>query len=370
MREVEENGGSILLSYGLTERLIEIIKTGVILTDEKATICFVNNLVLKLLKHKKESLIGQPIETIFMPEDRDIFLKNIINITKKDGGFEGEAMLLGKNGCRPFVYLSTAMYRDDPSNTSLMIFTMHDITRFKEMEKACEQQESFVGLGTITDQISHHIRNPIVSIGGFALRLAKEQLSREDYMRYTNIIHNEARRLEYIIDRLAEFTRIQAPVYGATTLSEILKGLKDGLSKFPKGMEEKIIFPDEKSLLGETVYCDLSLITKALLIIVQNSLESLKNGGEVRIEGKIENHLVSFYVKDNGEGISQKHLPHIFNPFFTTKFDNLGLGLTLAKRILEVHKGNIEVSSTKGEGTTVYITFPTQRRREIRTRRL
>ncbi len=77
----------------------------------------------------------------------------------------------------------------------------------------------------MTDQISHQIRNPIVSIGGFALRLARGKVSDEEYSRYTRIIHDESRRLEYIIDRLVEFAKVYPVCYSPLTLSEIFEGV-------------------------------------------------------------------------------------------------------------------------------------------------
>jgi signal transduction histidine kinase len=76
---------------------------------------------------------------------------------------------------------------------------------------------------------------------------------------------------------------------------------------------------------------------------------------------------VTLKVKDDGEGIAPENLPLIFDPFFTTKFNYLGLGLTMAKRIIHDHKGRIEVDSEPGKGTEVVVTLPRDRRREIRT---
>jgi len=359
----------IVWSHNLSNKLIEIIKTGVILTDIKATIRFANDLALKLLNHSRQSLIGNPLEMIFMPDDREIFLRNIIQVTNHEGGFEGEALLLGRDDTRLFVHLSTAMYRGDLPHMDLMIFTIQDITMLKQMEKVYQRSEGFANLGMITDQISHHIRNPIVSIGGFALRLAQKQLSKEEYFKYTNIIHSEARRLEYIIDRLAEFTKIQSATYQPMTIYQIIEGVREEITNFLEKDQSKVKFPDKKALSQDTIYGDFALIVKALLLIIKNSLEALRDGGEVSLEAKIKNHHVVFKVKDNGEGIQPKDLPFIFDPFFTTKFNNLGLGLTLVKRIIEGHKGSIDVFSLPKEGTTVTIMFPKERRREIRTKR-
>jgi signal transduction histidine kinase len=248
--------------------------------------------------------------------------------------------------------------------------TLQDITRLKKIEKEALGSERFAGLGRITDQISHQIRNPIVSIGGFALRLAKDQVPQDEYSNYSRIIHTEAKRLEYIIDRLAEFTQMHPARYSPLTLSEIFDRVKNIFSDCSEGDPLRIRFPDPKTLPVTPLFGDLGPLVRAIQSIVQNSLEAISMKGEVSITGDIQGNQVIIKVKDNGEGILPEHVAFVFDPFFTTKFDYLGLGLTMAKRIIQEHKGRIEVHAAPERGTEVEVILPRERRREIRTRLL
>lgn len=290
-----------------------------------------------------------------------------MKLTLEGRGFEGETLLQKKDGTTFFVNLSTILYKGDLPNLELIIFTMQDITHLKKMEKGYLGSERFAGLGMMTDQISHQIRNPIVSIGGFALRLLREQVSKGEYFEYSKIIHNEAKRLEYIIDRLVEFAQVHPSKYSAITLSDFFEGLKNNL-KIKLEDNPSIIFPDEKTLPVAPLFGDCALLIRAVQCVVQNSLEAIKDDGKIFLAGDIIDSQVIIKVKDNGEGISPEKIPFIFDPFFTTKFNYLGLGLTMAKRIVEEHKGRIEVVSAPGEGTEVTIILPQERRREIRRR--
>lgn len=350
--------------------MIEVIKTGILLTDSQGRIRFTNNLALKLLDYPKGSLNGKPIEVLFLPDDTQILLPNIMRLTMEGIGFEGEVLLRKRDENSFFVSLSTALYKEDSPGYELMIFTMQDITDLKKMEREYLGSERFAGLGMMTDQISHQIRNPIASIGGFALRLAKDQVSHEEYTHYTKIIHSEAKRLEFIIDRLVEFAQVHPTRYSALTLSEIFEGVRNIFSIDLEGDRFSIKFPDSETLPVTPMFGDLPLLIRAAQCIVQNGLEAMPRGGEVTVTGDIIDNKVLIRVKDNGEGILAEHLPFIFDPFFTTKFNFLGLGLTMAKRIVQVHKGRIEVDTVSKEGTQVSIILPLQRRREIRTRLL
>jgi PAS domain S-box-containing protein len=359
---------SINWSPGLISNLVEVLKTGILLTDNQGWIRFANHLANGLLGYPQDYLNGKSIETLFLPDDARVFLPNILRLTRDNSGFDGEVLLKKKDGDSIFVNCSTALYKDNSTGHELIIFALQDITLFKKMEKKQIESERFVGLGMMTDQISHQIRNPIAAIGGFALRLARDQISPDEYSDYTKIIHNEAKRLEHIIDRLVEFSHVHSDRFFALTLTEVFDGVRKAPQFELEGSSVRLKFPDSATLPVKPLYVDLALIEQALRCIVQNSLEASAKEGEVTVTGDIIGNQVLIGVKDQGEGIQPEHLPFIFDPFFTTKFNRLGLGLTMAQRIVQVHKGYIEVDSVPKEGTKVSIILPLDRRREIRTK--
>jgi len=356
--------------HSLSSTLVEVIKTGIILTNDKGIIYFANTLAFTLLGYSKDSLDGKSVENFFLPEDTQFFLPNIMRMTREGTGFEGEALLRRKDRSTFFVNLSTALYKGNSLGHEIIIFTIQDITHLKKMEKQYLNTERFSGLGMMTDQISHQIRNPIVSIGGFAMRLARKQISPDDYAQYSTIIHSEAKRLEYIIDRLVEFARVHSTLYAALTLSDIFEGVKNTSFARPEGNSSVIEFPDPETLSAVPMFGDLPLLIRAVRCVIQNGVEGITGGGTVTVTGSINGNKVLIRVKDTGEGILPEQLPFIFDPFFSTKFNYLGLGLTMAKRIVQEHKGFVEVESVSGEGTEVRIIMPRDRRREIRTRHL
>ncbi|MCX5805141.1 MAG: PAS domain S-box protein [Proteobacteria bacterium] len=369
----EGDGGMdpALWSQSLSSKLLEIVKTGIVLTDIEGHIRFANNLAGEMLGYSKDFLKGKSIKMFFLPEDTAIYLPNIMRLTLEGAGFEGEALLRRNDGSTFFVNLSTVLYKGDSPEYELMVFTFQDITHLKKLEKEYISSERFAGLGVMTDQISHQIRNPIVSIGGFALRLAKDQISHEEFEHYTGIIHSEAKRLELIIDRLVEFAQIHPAHYSAMTLAEVFEGVKKALRHQIEANILEIAFYESEWMYSEPIFGDLTRIIRAVQCLVQNALEALpENNGKVTISGNIIGNQVMILVKDNGDGILPENLPFIFDPFFTTKFKSLGLGLTLAKRIIQEHKGGIEVNTSNKEENEVSIILPRERRREIRTKLL
>lgn len=361
---------AISWSPHLITNLIEVLKTGILLTDKQGRIRFTNQLAVELLGYPQEGLNGKSIELLFLPEDTKFFLPNILKLTRDKTGFAGEVLLKKRDGNSFFVNLSTTLYEEASTGHELIIFTLQDITHFKKMGKEQLDSERFIGLGMMTDQISHQIRNPIAAIGGFALRLAKDRISHEENDHYAKIIQNEARRLEYIIDRLVEFARVNPDRYFALTLTDIFEGVKETFRKDGEGISNRIRFLDPETLPITPLFGDLTLIIRAVQSIIQNGLEAGSNGNDVTVSCESSENEVRIRVKDLGEGILSEHLPFIFDPFYTTKFNSLGLGLTMAKRIVQVHKGTIKVDSSPKGGTEVNLILPLDRRRGIRTKLL
>ena len=122
-------------SPGLISNLVEILKTGILLTDNGGWIRFTNHLANFLLGYPKDYLNGKSIEALFLPEDTRVFLPNILKLTRENTGFEGEVLLKKKDGQTIFVNCSTALYRDKSTGHELIIFALQDITPFKNMEK-------------------------------------------------------------------------------------------------------------------------------------------------------------------------------------------------------------------------------------------
>ena len=312
----------------LSGKLVEVIKTGIVLTDTDGRIRFANDLATKLLAYSREELKDKPIQTLFMSDDIGIFLPNIMKLTVEKAGFEGEALLRRRDGTTFFVSLATTLYKEeDDEGYQLIIFTFQDISHLKRMQREYVDSDRFAGLGMMTDQISHQIRNPLVSICGFALRLVKETAPRDDYAHYTEIIQSEARRLESIIDRLVELARVGKAGYAALTLPRIFEGVEKLFKADPDGKPHRISFPASDTLPRITIFGDERLLIRALECVIRNGIEALSGDGEVALTGGITGHSVVIGVKDNGEGIPPETLPFIFDPFFSTRFNYLGLGL-------------------------------------------
>jgi len=218
------------------------------------------------------------------------------------------------------------------------------------------QQEKFAVLGEMAANIVHEIRNPLVSIGGFARRLGRRLSPSQAEWRYTDIIVKEVERLERILTNVLSTSRDLKPSLAEVDLNEILE---DCLILF-EDLCERLRIKRRIELSGEIlrVRVDVAQIKQAILNLLYNAMEAMLEGGELLVRTSTVRGEVTLEVGDSGGGIPGEILDQIFDPFFTTKEHGTGLGLTLASKIVKSHSGSIEVQNRPGEGATFLIRLP------------
>ncbi len=347
---------------------LDLVQVAFVLTDIHSRILYANRFTERLFGYSRKEMEGERIRLFFLEEDLTYFLPNIIYLTLYQNGFDGEILLKQKDGKKVFVHLSTASFKE--GGESFLTFSFHEIQRLKMVEREKLLMDHWASLGLMIEEIAHQIRNPIVSLGGYAKRLTRGPSSPGDKI-YLSRILEETKRLEQMIQRLEEVILVQKPVLKKEGILEVIGGAIQDLSNEArsKGISIKL---ETKSLKGgEAFLVDRGLITRALSHLIENSIDAILNKSPkrektIRITVTTRDGDALISIRDQGEGILKRNLHHLFDPFFSTRPDRIGLGLTFVKRVIEGHGGKIHIESVQREGTTVTLILPMERRRQIR----
>jgi len=350
--------------------LLDTIQVAFLLTDAHAKILYANRQIESLFGYERGEIIGQRLRLLFLDDDLMYFLPNIIYLTLYKEGFDGEALLRRKDGVKVFVRIFTTIFREE--GEIFLTFSFHEIQRLKKLERDRLEAERWESLGRMVEEIAHQVRNPIVSIGGYAKRLQKAFSPKSRNQSYLGQIVFETKRLERMIRRVEEYIQFPKPTYQRENLLEMVEGAIQSLSA--EASEKGVSFVIQTRDLKENghLFIDKGLVTRALLHVLKNSVEAvtLVPAPEKRMTIEIalfdEGEAAGIAVSDKGEGIAKRDQKLIFEPFFSTRPDHVGLGLTLVRRVMGEHGGTIRVDSRLRRGTTVTLYFPKDRRRKIR----
>jgi signal transduction histidine kinase len=218
------------------------------------------------------------------------------------------------------------------------------------------RSERSAAIANLVQGVAHEVRNPIMSIGGFATRM-KEEIPKDSKLhKYLDIILNDTYRLEKLVRDVKEIAAMRnvylQPTDLKSLLSEVIDSFSPDISRHTIRLETDI----KKDL--PTINLDRQQISRALKNIIQNSVEALHEGGTLAIEAKQVDSTIRIVVDDSGIGIDEDKIDSVFDPFMTSKTIGAGLGLTMVYQIVTNHEGEIDITSSGGNGTTVSLELP------------
>jgi len=229
------------------------------------------------------------------------------------------------------------------------------VVRLSNSMKERERLSRLAATGELAATLAHEIKNPLNAIGGAAAYLRNNfrgALIRE----FLKIISDEVSRINALTTTLLNFARPVVPRPRESDLNLIVSDTVDLLE--PEAKENGVILRKNLYHRLPPLKVDPDQIKQVLINLLINSLDAIKEGGEVQVSTDARNGEVILSVRDNGEGIPEEVMESIFNPFFTTKTRGTGLGLAISKKIVREHGGDILVESRPGEGSEFRIILP------------
>jgi len=234
----------------------------------------------------------------------------------------------------------------------------------KQSQSIIRRADRLSSLGQLTAGLAHEIRNPLVAIRTFTQLLPERYQDVEFRNSFQSLALKEVDRICGLVNDLLSFARPSAPNVSAENINEIVDGIVRILETEAKEKGVQIYRRLATNL--SKVLIDKEQIKQVSMNIILNALQSIQGKGVVEVATRPftkdgSDEFVQIGVRDSGVGIPQKDLENIFNPFFTTKKEGVGLGLSISHQIVQEHGGYILVESQVGHGTTFFINLPVKR---------
>jgi signal transduction histidine kinase len=221
------------------------------------------------------------------------------------------------------------------------------------------ESDRLAALSSLASGMAHEIRNPLVSIGGFARRIAKLVEPNSPLRGYVEVIQEEVTRLEKLLREILDFTGENLSYYGD---HELAKLIEDTLILVQRDLDANKIKVAREFAQLPRLHCDDRQMKQVFYNLFQNAIQAMHHGGTLTIRTfpveRPDGLYAATAISDTGSGIPMEVLHNIFNPFFSTKDYGTGLGLAIAQRIVSRHYGQIEVNNEIGKGVTFIVTLP------------
>lgn len=334
--------------------IFEKSKDVIFVTDSSLNFVDVNAAVFGMLGYTMGEIIGKNLCDLAEYEDQRKVLLNALLHDYEINDFQ--ILLKSKDGERKICLISVSFQKNEYGKTYLQGI-MHDISNLKKAEKATVQSEKLAAAGRLARTIAHEVRNPLNNIA-----LSVEQMqylnSDEQMVFYLDVVKRNSNRINDLVNNLISSsiptadTVLQECVL-SVIMDEVLSATTDRLTL--KRCKTLVSYKDQQVV----IMADRERLKMAISNIIINAVEAMEDGsGELKVTLSAGKGFALLAIADNGCGISEQNIPHLFEPYFTGKRNGMGLGLTLAHNILQGHKAKIEVVSSPGQGSTFNITFP------------
>jgi signal transduction histidine kinase len=238
-------------------------------------------------------------------------------------------------------------------------------SRTRELEQAQEKlvrSERLAAVGELASGVGHELRNPLNVIRNcvYLINMSLDGNSNAEVVDTLKLLDLQVDLSNKIVTDLLDFTRVKQPARSVVNLNNLVKERVLWVS-IPGQIETKFDMQEE----APQIFVDGEQVGRAFTNIINNAVQSMKNGGELRISTGINDNGAWIKFTDTGCGIPPENLYKIFEPLFTTKPKGIGLGLAISKRMVEQNNGEIEVESTVGTGTTFTLRLPLSKKEAV-----
>lgn len=336
-----------------TENVIQSVRLGVVTFDRERRITKINDAAIQILEAEggdvgelEAMLTGGPLEAVI-----EAGLRRGRTVTDQ------EFDLLTFTGKHRPVEVTSGLLRRKGSVIGLVI-SFRDLTLVKSLQERVRRQDRLASLGHLSAGVAHEIRNPLAIIKGSAEILRRRFGSQPGEEGLTESIVEEVNRLSEVVTNFLDFARPKLPTIVQGDLNGVIRKALALAEHHRSGANVRVetdLAPDLPPVPMDPEQCQ-----QVFLNLILNALEAMSDGGVLTVRSRSDAVSGSAVaeVQDTGEGIDEETLGNIFDPFFTSKEQGTGLGLSVVHMIVAAHGGRVEVESRPGEGARFRVFLP------------
>ncbi len=338
---------------------IENTNEGFVTIDENHRVVIFNREAERIFGVNRDEILGKDLGDILTPQCSQGHKKAVARYleTRKPKliGHQSEFLTARKNG--QLFPLSISFSVSNIGEKTFFTGIIRDLTETKALQEQVLKSERLAALGQLVAEVSHEIKNPLVMIGGYARQLLRSAPDPKGQAKL-QIIVDEVRRLEALVGELRDLYQPKALHLETIDMGVLLKDVRELIQVEARKRQIELVLDIPPGPV--LVEGDRDKLKQVILNLSRNGMEAMDQGGKLTVRAQCLEDRVEVTVSDEGPGIPDPELDKIFVPFYTTKKQGTGLGLSVSKRIIEEHRGcSFSLASGRDKGAVAKITMPT-----------
>jgi PAS domain S-box-containing protein len=334
-------------------RALESTGEAILITDAQRRVIFANPAFSKTFGFPTEEIFGRhATDLVGGPED---WIAKLISEAAK-GGWRGEVTGYDRNGRAVPILLDTSLMRDEDGRVQGVVAIIKDISAEKALQEQLQRADRLAAVGETAAGIAHEVNNALSAIFGQTAR--RQHLAERELREAMARVDGQARRIAEIVQGVLGFARPRTPQRIPVDLNnvtrETLALVRHDLERESVSLETRFD-PDLPP-----AFADPKQVQQVLLNLFTNAVQAMAGRQPARLRVSVTgmDGRLAVRVNDTGAGIPNEILPRIFDPFFSTKREGTGLGLSVSYAIARAHEGELTVTSEAGSGTTFSLLLP------------
>lgn len=344
----------------LMRNILESIPTGVLTLDRLGLVTSLNGAAERLLGLRATAVVGRRLGELDTAPD----LVRCIEASREGTRLVHETdLVLELEGSRRLtVRASASELRDASGQAEGLVILLRDVSEINRLETQLRRADKLSALGTLSAGVAHEVKNPLHALT-LNLHLLEKEISAGPgpsaaAREYLAVLRSEIERIHRIVENFLRFSKPAIPEIKPLDVNALLERVLS-LVAF-EAAEHRVTIETAFDASLPAVPGDEGQLSQVFLNLTMNALQAMPDGGTLAVSTRLDRACLHITVKDTGEGIQPDALPHVFDPYYTTRPRGMGLGLAIAHRIVEGHRGTIDAETDVGKGTTMTIRLPVE----------
>lgn len=335
----------------------ETARSGIMYIDGLLRVKNLNREAERIFGLERSQVIGKRADVAFA-HCGERFLKTFA-VSEYDDFYAANVKLKMRDQAA-YVHVDSLKLRDDADEVSGIIVIVQDISAVKATLKQIQTTQMLMSLGELAAGIAHHVRTPLTTLSGY-LQIMMNRLEDDRYSVRREVLEMLLGEVSYINNVVKELVLFAKPPVNRQPGVNVNRLVEDALRLVFKQMGGENVTIDKQLAEGlPQLTADGNLLKQAVVNIIQNAMEAMPERGTLTVRSWLhaDLNMLVVAVADTGDGVGPQVLGRVFEPFYSTKLDRMGLGLPTAHRIVTEHGGFINISSDEKSGTKVHVYLP------------